>query len=177
MGWACVKRSSEDVARPEEEDWACQLCTLINPPAVGACDACLTPRPEGESHTAFLSDALRGGVPAAAELEGLIALQTHFQIKADVSASLRGISTTKEQFIFLVFFRSHSQHNIPSPASVNPQLFKRKQVSEKLRTLFYRCDFQFRKSLCFLQDSFKCWKCRADLLLHIKLSECSPASH
>uniref|UniRef100_A0A8C7Y2J3 Endonuclease 8-like 3 n=1 Tax=Oryzias sinensis TaxID=183150 RepID=A0A8C7Y2J3_9TELE len=49
MGWACVKRSSDDVARPEEEDWACQLCTLINPPAVSACDACLTPRPQASA--------------------------------------------------------------------------------------------------------------------------------
>uniref|UniRef100_H3D672 Endonuclease 8-like 3 n=1 Tax=Tetraodon nigroviridis TaxID=99883 RepID=H3D672_TETNG len=36
----------EDVAKKEEEDWACQLCTLINQPAAEACDACLTPRPE-----------------------------------------------------------------------------------------------------------------------------------
>lgn len=30
----------------EEEDWACQLCTLINQPAARACDACLTARAE-----------------------------------------------------------------------------------------------------------------------------------
>ncbi|XP_011471440.1 endonuclease 8-like 3 [Oryzias latipes] len=65
MGWACVKRSSEDVARPEEEDWACQLCTLINPPAVSACDACLTPRPEAHKEdisteaSPFTADLIR----------------------------------------------------------------------------------------------------------------------
>ncbi|CAG04636.1 unnamed protein product, partial [Tetraodon nigroviridis] len=39
-------RTVYDVAKKEEEDWACQLCTLINQPAAEACDACLTPRPE-----------------------------------------------------------------------------------------------------------------------------------
>ncbi|XP_060936007.1 endonuclease 8-like 3 [Limanda limanda] len=44
--WAYNHRASDNVAKKEEEDWACQLCTLINQPAAKACDACLTPRPE-----------------------------------------------------------------------------------------------------------------------------------
>ncbi|KAF7653678.1 hypothetical protein LDENG_00079860 [Lucifuga dentata] len=46
IGWACSAGTSDDVAKREEEDWACQLCTLINQPAAKACDACLTPRHE-----------------------------------------------------------------------------------------------------------------------------------
>ncbi|KAG7518498.1 endonuclease 8-like 3 [Solea senegalensis] len=46
IDWAYNKRTSDDVAKKEEEDWACHLCTLINQPAATACDACLTPRPE-----------------------------------------------------------------------------------------------------------------------------------
>ncbi|XP_034399225.1 endonuclease 8-like 3 [Cyclopterus lumpus] len=43
---ACDERTDDSVAKREEEDWACELCTLINQPAAKACDACLTPRPE-----------------------------------------------------------------------------------------------------------------------------------
>ncbi|XP_020500742.2 endonuclease 8-like 3 isoform X1 [Labrus bergylta] len=46
IGWAYSDRTNDSVAKKEEEDWACQLCTLINQPASKACDACLTPRPE-----------------------------------------------------------------------------------------------------------------------------------
>ncbi|XP_017273015.1 endonuclease 8-like 3 isoform X2 [Kryptolebias marmoratus] len=46
IGWTYNERSSDDVAKKEEEDWACQLCTLINQPAAKCCDACLTPKPE-----------------------------------------------------------------------------------------------------------------------------------
>uniref|UniRef100_A0A8C9YC16 Endonuclease 8-like 3 n=1 Tax=Sander lucioperca TaxID=283035 RepID=A0A8C9YC16_SANLU len=46
IGWAYNERTNDNVAKKEEEDWACQLCTLINQPAAKACDACLTPRPE-----------------------------------------------------------------------------------------------------------------------------------
>ncbi|KAM4586437.1 endonuclease 8-like 3 [Fundulus diaphanus] len=46
VGWAHHGRASEDVAKKEEEDWACQLCTLINQPGAKACDACLTPKPQ-----------------------------------------------------------------------------------------------------------------------------------
>ncbi|MED6254500.1 hypothetical protein ATANTOWER_027671 [Ataeniobius toweri] len=46
ISWAYHERTSEDVAKKEEEDWACQLCTLINQPEAKACDACLTPKPE-----------------------------------------------------------------------------------------------------------------------------------
>ncbi|XP_075411895.1 endonuclease 8-like 3 [Tenrec ecaudatus] len=34
------------VARKSEEQWSCELCTLINKPSSQACDACLTPRPD-----------------------------------------------------------------------------------------------------------------------------------
>ncbi|KAG7224884.1 hypothetical protein INR49_014948 [Caranx melampygus] len=44
--WAYNERANDNVAKKEEEDWACQLCTLINQPAATSCDACLTPRPE-----------------------------------------------------------------------------------------------------------------------------------
>ncbi|MEQ2175186.1 hypothetical protein GOODEAATRI_015502 [Goodea atripinnis] len=46
ISWAYHERTSDDVAKKEEEDWACQLCTLINQPEAKACDACLTPKPE-----------------------------------------------------------------------------------------------------------------------------------
>nr|XP_046262362.1 endonuclease 8-like 3 [Scatophagus argus] len=46
IGWAYNDRTNDNVAKKEEEDWACQLCTLINQPAAKACDACFTPRPE-----------------------------------------------------------------------------------------------------------------------------------
>ncbi|KAM9375417.1 endonuclease 8-like 3 [Pholidichthys leucotaenia] len=39
-------RTSDNVAKKDEEDWACQVCTLINQPSAKSCDACLTPRPE-----------------------------------------------------------------------------------------------------------------------------------
>uniref|UniRef100_A0A665VL82 Endonuclease 8-like 3 n=1 Tax=Echeneis naucrates TaxID=173247 RepID=A0A665VL82_ECHNA len=44
--WANNERTNDNVAKKEEEDWACQLCTLINQPTAKNCDACLTPRPE-----------------------------------------------------------------------------------------------------------------------------------
>ncbi|CAK6968307.1 endonuclease 8-like 3 [Scomber scombrus] len=46
IGWAYNEGTNDNVAKREEEDWACQLCTLINLPAAKACDACFTPRPE-----------------------------------------------------------------------------------------------------------------------------------
>ncbi|XP_074530606.1 endonuclease 8-like 3 [Halichoeres trimaculatus] len=46
IGWAYNDRTNDSVAKKEEEDWACQLCTLVNPPAAKACEACLSPRPE-----------------------------------------------------------------------------------------------------------------------------------
>lgn len=46
IGWAYSERTDDTVAKKEEEDWACEMCTLINPPAAKACDACLTARPE-----------------------------------------------------------------------------------------------------------------------------------
>uniref|UniRef100_A0A3P8YYX9 Endonuclease 8-like 3 n=1 Tax=Esox lucius TaxID=8010 RepID=A0A3P8YYX9_ESOLU len=48
VGWTYQgdMSSNDHVAKKEEEEWACQLCTLINQPRSKACDACLTPRPE-----------------------------------------------------------------------------------------------------------------------------------
>ncbi|KAF7228607.1 endonuclease 8-like 3 isoform X2 [Nothobranchius furzeri] len=46
ISWTYNERTSDDVAKKEEEDWACQLCTLINQPTAKACDACRTPKPE-----------------------------------------------------------------------------------------------------------------------------------
>ncbi|XP_068615379.1 LOW QUALITY PROTEIN: endonuclease 8-like 3 [Brachionichthys hirsutus] len=46
IGWAYSDTTDDDVAEKDEEDWVCQLCTLINRPAAKACDACLTSRPE-----------------------------------------------------------------------------------------------------------------------------------
>ncbi|XP_029918359.1 endonuclease 8-like 3 isoform X2 [Myripristis murdjan] len=46
IGWAWKEGTNHHVAKREEEEWACQLCTLINQPAAKACDACLSPRPE-----------------------------------------------------------------------------------------------------------------------------------
>ncbi|XP_011609254.1 endonuclease 8-like 3 [Takifugu rubripes] len=46
IGWTHKNRTDDYVAKKEEEDWACQLCTLINEPAAKACDACFTPRRE-----------------------------------------------------------------------------------------------------------------------------------
>uniref|UniRef100_A0A3Q4HJA0 Endonuclease 8-like 3 n=1 Tax=Neolamprologus brichardi TaxID=32507 RepID=A0A3Q4HJA0_NEOBR len=56
IGWAC-NRTRDNVAKKEEEDWACQLCTLINQPAATACDACLTPRPKEASP--FTADLIK----------------------------------------------------------------------------------------------------------------------
>ncbi|XP_036425178.1 endonuclease 8-like 3 isoform X1 [Colossoma macropomum] len=38
--------SSDHVATREEEEWTCDLCTLINRPVSKSCEACLSPRPE-----------------------------------------------------------------------------------------------------------------------------------
>ncbi|XP_035281013.1 endonuclease 8-like 3 [Anguilla anguilla] len=48
VGWVHSRGSgtSEEVCREEEEEWACDLCTLINKPSSRSCDACLTPRPQ-----------------------------------------------------------------------------------------------------------------------------------
>lgn len=54
IGWTHNNRTSDNVAKKEEEDWACQLCTLINQPAATACDACLTPRPQGKCNVLSL---------------------------------------------------------------------------------------------------------------------------
>lgn len=53
--WANKDRANDNVAKMEEEDWACQLCTLINQPTAKACDACLTPWPEGERNAVWIN--------------------------------------------------------------------------------------------------------------------------
>uniref|UniRef100_A0A8C6TSC6 Endonuclease 8-like 3 n=1 Tax=Neogobius melanostomus TaxID=47308 RepID=A0A8C6TSC6_9GOBI len=50
IGWAYREQQTDDsVGKREEEDWTCEVCTLINPPTTAACDACLNPRPK--AHT------------------------------------------------------------------------------------------------------------------------------
>ncbi|XP_056626309.1 endonuclease 8-like 3 isoform X1 [Triplophysa dalaica] len=48
IGWAYQGESSSDdrVAKREEEEWTCSLCTLINLPSCKSCEACMSPRPE-----------------------------------------------------------------------------------------------------------------------------------
>lgn len=48
IGWVYQggMSSSEHVAKQEEEEWACSLCTLINRPFNKHCDACMSPRPD-----------------------------------------------------------------------------------------------------------------------------------
>ncbi|XP_048449976.1 endonuclease 8-like 3 [Rhincodon typus] len=50
MGWAHAfgEHSIDTVAKKEEEEWTCSLCTLINAPSAKSCNACLTPRPMNE---------------------------------------------------------------------------------------------------------------------------------
>ncbi|KAM8939447.1 endonuclease 8-like 3 [Pelodytes ibericus] len=52
IGWACRQESqvNEDVARSDEEHWACAVCTLINKPSDKQCDACLTQKPQASSN-------------------------------------------------------------------------------------------------------------------------------
>ncbi|XP_072519835.1 endonuclease 8-like 3 [Salminus brasiliensis] len=38
--------SSDHIGTKEEEEWACDLCTLINRPISKSCEACLSPRPQ-----------------------------------------------------------------------------------------------------------------------------------
>ncbi|XP_061541495.1 endonuclease 8-like 3 [Phycodurus eques] len=45
ISWASSGGAAkENVAKREEEDWPCHLCTLLNRPAAKSCNACLTPR-------------------------------------------------------------------------------------------------------------------------------------
>ncbi|KAM4710536.1 endonuclease 8-like 3 [Discoglossus pictus] len=54
IGWAqsSASTSNECVARKNEEQWTCEVCTLINKPSDKQCDACLTARPEVSSFPA-----------------------------------------------------------------------------------------------------------------------------
>ncbi|KAJ8015446.1 hypothetical protein DPEC_G00026200 [Dallia pectoralis] len=60
VGWAYQgdMGRNDHVAKKEEEEWACQLCTLINQPSSKACDACLTPRPEIPKEAVSLDSSL-----------------------------------------------------------------------------------------------------------------------
>ncbi|XP_046706227.1 endonuclease 8-like 3 isoform X3 [Silurus meridionalis] len=42
----------DQVATKEEEEWSCDLCTLINRPIVKFCEACMSPRPPGHTDAA-----------------------------------------------------------------------------------------------------------------------------
>ncbi|XP_077387309.1 endonuclease 8-like 3 [Festucalex cinctus] len=45
IGWVNSRgAANENVAKREEEDWTCHLCTLFNRPTTKSCEACLTPR-------------------------------------------------------------------------------------------------------------------------------------
>uniref|UniRef100_A0A671KWL9 Endonuclease 8-like 3 n=1 Tax=Sinocyclocheilus anshuiensis TaxID=1608454 RepID=A0A671KWL9_9TELE len=48
IGWAYQggMSSNDHVAKQQEEEWACSLCTLINRPINKYCDTCMSPRPE-----------------------------------------------------------------------------------------------------------------------------------
>ncbi|XP_078413738.1 endonuclease 8-like 3 [Cetorhinus maximus] len=50
IGWACGfgDHSTDTIAKKEEEEWTCSLCTLINAPSAESCNACLTQRPVEE---------------------------------------------------------------------------------------------------------------------------------
>ncbi|XP_069026760.1 endonuclease 8-like 3 [Embiotoca jacksoni] len=63
IGRAYNVRTADSVAKKEEEDWACGLCTLVNQPAAKACDACFTPRPEVHQ-----DDISAGASPFTADL-------------------------------------------------------------------------------------------------------------
>uniref|UniRef100_UPI00398EF700 endonuclease 8-like 3 n=1 Tax=Pristiophorus japonicus TaxID=55135 RepID=UPI00398EF700 len=41
--------STDTIAKKEEEEWTCSLCTLINAPSAKSCNACLTQRPVMEA--------------------------------------------------------------------------------------------------------------------------------
>ncbi|CAM4614963.1 unnamed protein product [Leuciscus chuanchicus] len=64
IGWAYqgAMSNNDDVAKREEEEWACSLCTLINRPINKYCDACMSPRPEEPTkleHSPLSQDLIR----------------------------------------------------------------------------------------------------------------------
>ncbi|XP_057706053.1 endonuclease 8-like 3 [Corythoichthys intestinalis] len=63
IGWVgSGEAANENVAKKEEEDWACHLCTLINRPNAKSCDACLSPRAQvhkDETSTHSSTDLVR----------------------------------------------------------------------------------------------------------------------
>ncbi|XP_051716439.1 endonuclease 8-like 3 [Ctenopharyngodon idella] len=64
IGWAYQggMSNNDDVAKREEEEWACSLCTLINRPINKYCDACMSPRPEEPTkleHSPLSKDLIR----------------------------------------------------------------------------------------------------------------------
>ncbi|KAK7137942.1 hypothetical protein R3I94_013550 [Phoxinus phoxinus] len=64
IGWAYQggMSNNDDVAKREEEEWACSLCTLINRPINKYCDACMSPRPEEPTkleHSPMSQDLIR----------------------------------------------------------------------------------------------------------------------
>ncbi|XP_057206157.1 endonuclease 8-like 3 isoform X2 [Triplophysa rosa] len=67
IGWVYQGESSIDdhVAKREEEEWTCSLCTLINLPSCKSCEACMSPRPEvskgppKQTHSPMSRDLIR----------------------------------------------------------------------------------------------------------------------
>ncbi|XP_006630151.1 endonuclease 8-like 3 isoform X1 [Lepisosteus oculatus] len=58
-------QSNDHIAKKEEEEWTCELCTLINQPSAKSCNACLTPRPKlskveiNEEFSSFTRDLIK----------------------------------------------------------------------------------------------------------------------
>ncbi|KAG8592043.1 hypothetical protein GDO81_000385 [Engystomops pustulosus] len=62
LGWAFRQDSLDQVAKREEEEWTCEVCTLINKPSDKQCDACLTARPAAPVNSAYEDDASDSGL-------------------------------------------------------------------------------------------------------------------
>ncbi|XP_073499643.1 endonuclease 8-like 3 isoform X2 [Phyllobates terribilis] len=64
----CGERSSpptfcfESYLAKKQEDWACEVCTLINKPSDKNCDACLAPRPEAHKNPGNEEDSPDSGL-------------------------------------------------------------------------------------------------------------------
>ncbi|KAK3536042.1 hypothetical protein QTP70_025646, partial [Hemibagrus guttatus] len=65
LRWTSQKSTQnvDHVATKEEEEWSCDLCTLINRPIIKFCEACMNPRPQGRTEAVkdppFFSELIR----------------------------------------------------------------------------------------------------------------------